>query len=256
MYKFSSYLINIKMKQNDPLKNNMILLFDSSMNFKDVYPKIKEKKPKIITFDYKSHILFEEKNISHEISDVYISQNDLDSIQERSYLFTHWFDEPKISNLLQYDDINIGELFYADFYYQLIPLLKKFFEVMKLFEFNKNSTFISSFLLYEMISSFTSSVITLGCNNLNSQNHYNAIKIPIKIGKFSYSIKLKYNYLQKLTKIFEKSFQLLLFSKNSKLKNGNTILFIDFTTKKYSHFFSMLDKFLINLVKFDRTIPA
>ncbi len=244
------------MKQNNPSKNDTILLFDSSMNFKDVYEIIREKKPKIITFDYESHVLFEEKNIYHEISDIYISKNDLDIMQEKSYLFAHWFDESKISNLVQYDGINIGELFYHDFYYCLIPLLKNFFEIMKLFESNKNSTFIASSVLYNIISSFTATVIKLRSNNLNLQNYNNAIKIPIKIGKFSYSIKLKYSYLQKLTKIFEKLFQFLLFTKDPKLKRGNTVLFIDFTTKKYSPLFSILGKFSINLVKFDRILPA
>jgi hypothetical protein len=244
------------LKQNISSNNNVILLLDSSVDFKDVCQIIKEKNPDIVTFDYESHILFKEKNIPHKISDTYISQNDLQSIQEKSYLFAHWFNESKISNLLQYDEINIGETFFIDFHYQLIPYLKKFFEIMKLFESNKNSMFITSSVLYNIISSFTSTVIKLKSDNLNLQNYDNAIKIPIKIGKFSYSIKLKYSYLQKLTKIFEKLFQFLLFTKDSKLKNGNTILFIDFTTKKYSHLFSILDKFSINLVKFDRIIPA
>ena len=72
------------MKQNNSSNNNTILLFDSSMNFKDVYPIIKEKKPKIVTFDYQSHKLFEQKNIQHEVSDVYITQNDLEHIQDKS----------------------------------------------------------------------------------------------------------------------------------------------------------------------------
>ena len=244
------------MKQNNSSKNNVILLIDSSMNFQDVYHIIKEKNPDIVTFDYKSHILFKEKNIPHKISDVYISHNDLQSIQEKSYLFAHWFNESKISNLLQYDDVNIGELFFQDFHYHLIPLLKNFLEIMTLFESNKNSTFITSSFLYDIVSCFTTSIIKITDHKINPKKYDNAIKIPINIGKFSYSIKLKYSYLQKLTKLFEKLFQFLLFKKHHNLKNGNTVLFVDFTTKKYDHLFSILDKFSINLVKFDRIIPA
>ncbi len=244
------------MNTNNSSNNNTVLLFDSSMNFKDISLIIEEKNLKIITFDYESHLLFEEKNIEHEISDIYLTQKDLEDIQEKSYFFAHWFDNSEISHLLHYDEINVGELFFADFHYQLVPRLKKFVEITKLFEFNKNSTFASSFILYEIISSFTTSVIQLKTNNFVTKNYDNFIKIPINIGKFSFSIKLKYNYLKKLTKFFEKLSKISLFQKYHRMKKGNTVLFIDFTTKKYKHIFNILDKFSINLVKFDRIIPA
>ena len=43
------------------LNNDEILLLDASMNFKDMYKVIKEKKPKIITFDYISHDILNKK---------------------------------------------------------------------------------------------------------------------------------------------------------------------------------------------------
>lgn len=226
------------------------------MNFKDVNSIIQEKKPKIITFDYESHVIFEQKNIQHEVSDAFLTKNDLKYIQDKSYLFAHWFDKQEISHLIKHDEINIGELFYDDFHRQLVPFLKKFLEIKKLFESYKNSTFFTSSLLFEIICSFTTSVIELKNSDSNTEIHNNSIKIPIKIGKFSYSIKLKYVYLQKLNKIFEKLFNLFLFKKNSYMKHGNTVLFTDFTTKKYRQIFKTLHKSTINLVKFDRIIPA
>ena len=180
----------------------MIVLFDSSMDFEAFYPIIKEKKPKIITFDYESHNLFEEKNIEHEVSDEYSTQKDLEYIQEKSYLFAHWFDKPEIWHLVNYAEINIGECFFNNFHFELVPYLKKFFEVTKLFEFNKNSTYVSSSILYEIISSLTTSVIKLKIKNIDIKNYDNTIQIPINIGKLSFSIKLKYNYLKKLTNFF------------------------------------------------------
>jgi hypothetical protein len=244
------------MNTDNSLNNNVILLFDSSMDFKSLYPIIKEKKPKIITFDYESHNLFEEKNIEHEVSDKYTTQKDLEYIQEKSYSFAKWFNDPKISHLINYDEINIGECFSSDFHYQLVPCLKKFFEVTKLFEFNKNSTYISSSILYEIISSLTTSVIKLKIKNIDTKKTNNAIKIPINIGKLSFSIKLKHNDLKKVNIFFNKLFQFLSIQKHDKLKSGNTVLFIDFTTKKYQNIFKILNDSVINLVKFDRAIPA
>ena len=244
------------MEQNTSSKNNMILLFDSSMNFKDVYSIIQEKKPKIITFDYESHVLFEEKNIPHEISDAYLSKGDLDYIQEKSYLFAHWHDQPKISNLLEYDGINIGELFFYDFHYQLVPILKKFFEIMKIFECNKNSTYFSSFILHDIISSFSTSVFKLEIDFIDTTIHDGVIKIKLNFGIFSFPIKLKYVYLKKLTKIYQRFFRIFLFKKNIDLQNTNTVLLVDFSTKRYNYLLKTFNKFSINLVKFDRLLPA
>lgn len=242
------------MKQNNFSENNTILLFDSSMKFEDVYTIIKEKKPKIVTFDYESHNLFEQKNIPHEVSDIYLSKNDLEFIQDKSYLFAQWFDDPLISNLIQYDGVNIGELFFYDFHYHLVPLLKKFIEITKLFESNKNSTYVSSPPLYDIITCFTNSAIKLEISNIDS-NYDNAVKIPIKFDKFSYSIKLKYAYLKKLNNVYE-FFQNFLLRNKFNFEKHSTTLFIDFTTKKYNYIFSILPEFSIKLVKFDRTIPA
>lgn len=241
------------MKQDDSPDNNTILLFDSSMNLRDVFPIIKEKNPKIITFDYNSHKLFEEKNIQHEISDNYISSDDLDYIQKKSYYFAYWFDKPEISDFVQYDEINIGESFYHDFHYNLVSFLKKFIEIKKLFESNKNSTYISSSLLCEIISSFTTSIIKLKINDIILKNINNSTEISLKIGKLP--IKITNNRFQKLKNIFEKLF-LYFLPRNSKLQKNNLILFIDFTTKKYRQIFNILSKFPVNIVKFYRIIPT
>ena len=64
------------MKQDSLSKNDIILLFDSSMNFQDVNKIIKEKKPRIITFDYDSHIKLNENKIDHITSDDFITKSE------------------------------------------------------------------------------------------------------------------------------------------------------------------------------------
>jgi hypothetical protein len=240
------------MNINNSSNNSTLLLFDSSMSFTDVSLIIKEKNPQIITFDYESHILLKKKDISHEISDSYATTHDLEYIQEQSYLFSKWFNESKISHLIYFEDINLGELFFNDFHYQLVPILKKIFEVKKIFESNKNSTFVTSNVLYKIIFSLTNLIIKLESNSQKIIDYDNSIKIPLKIGKFSFSIKLKYNYLKKLTYLFEKFNDLFSFSINS--NNNTNILLIDFTTKKYKQIFKNSDN--CNIIKFDRIIPA
>ena len=86
------------MNTNNSSNNSTILLFDSSMNFTDISLIIKEKNPQIITFDYESHLLLKKKDISHEISDSYTTDHDLEYVQEQSYLFSKWFYVSEISH--------------------------------------------------------------------------------------------------------------------------------------------------------------
>jgi len=63
------------------------------------------------------------KNIEHETSDKYIDEKDIIQIQEESYRLSSWYLENKIRSVLEYNQINIGELFYIEFYNKLVSVL-------------------------------------------------------------------------------------------------------------------------------------
>ena len=73
-------------------KKYSILFVDSSTSIDDVI-KIKNKisNIQIFSFDYISHKLLIKNNINHEISDKFLSENDLNIIQQKSYQFAEWY---------------------------------------------------------------------------------------------------------------------------------------------------------------------
>ena len=74
----------------------------------------------IISLDYDGHEILQSKNIEHKISDTYLNTTDLQSIQKLSYKFIKWFEDKKISKILEYEGINLGFLIQLEFNYFLV----------------------------------------------------------------------------------------------------------------------------------------
>ena len=137
--------------------HNSIILFDSSCNIKDL-TKNKIQNSLIITFDYDSHKKLEKSGINHLISDSYLDQHFLSSIDKICYGLSHWYKEKSIEKIVEYDGLNLGEFFYYDLYSILLPFLKKFFEISKIFKENSQSSFFTSNNLYDIIHSFSDNI--------------------------------------------------------------------------------------------------
>ena len=120
-----------------------IILIDSSFKFEEIKQFDKTNNSIIITFDYESHKKLSEAKIQHEISDTYLEESDISTIQEESYRFSNWFDEPSIIKSLLYEDHNLGELFYPEFHYFIVPFLKKFVEIRNITTKFAQAKFIS-----------------------------------------------------------------------------------------------------------------
>ena len=114
---------------NDNLKNE-ILLIDNSMdvNLINFNSNFKE----IITLDYLSHIKLKNKKINHTESETFIYKSEFDELDKLSYSFVNWHENSGIKNLIVYREVNVGKLFYAEFYASLLPVIKLFSEISKI----------------------------------------------------------------------------------------------------------------------------
>ena len=65
--------------------SNLVVLFDSTSDFDDLDETISNSKSKIISFDYETHKILNDKKINHEVSDSYLSREDLRTIQKTAY---------------------------------------------------------------------------------------------------------------------------------------------------------------------------
>src|SRR5574337_736049 len=179
-----------------------VLLLESKPKIEMIKEIVRTKKPVIITFDYETHKLLLENKIEHQISDEYITEDDLRSIQESSFLFAKWYEQKPINHLLKYDEINLGGLFYIEFHYLLVPFLKKFVEVSKIFAKFKDVEYLTTSLLYEMMINFTNKINDLKIEtNYSNEFLYDVIKTRLKIGGKFITLNIKRSHYRKLKEI-------------------------------------------------------
>ena len=230
--------------------NSKILLIDSSVDL----GKLKEINSfsQIIAFDYDSHQLLNQNNIPHKISDNYLTENDLDNIENNSMQLAKWYQEPDISKFLQYSNINIGELFYVETYYLLIRFLKKYLEIKFITKNFQNSFFYTSSNLFPIVKSFTNSVVQI--SGIKQDNFNELIEVPLRIGGFDLPFKVNKYTLSKIRGIPEFLSQYTIRSQIN--KNNKTILLYNVTTHRFSDFYSQLPNFPLNIVRYDTIIPA
>lgn len=232
-------------------KEQNIVLFDSNTNLKNLKNIISKKKSLIITFDYKSHEILSRKKIPHEISDTFLDQNKLQFLQNESFRLAKWF-ETKISQSIIYKNINLGELFYIDFYVFLLPILKKVFETIQISKQYPKANFFASYALYEMIKPLSKYVISLGGKKYSTQFYLDSISNRFKIGGRSFTIRLsqkRYNSLKKLSESFFKYF----FKQHYDYSKKSHIL-IEFDPLKYQELFLTSPK-NSNFVVYNRRRP-
>jgi len=233
-------------------KEQNIVLFESSTNLKNIEKFISKNDSIIITFDYKSHELLTLRKVSHKVSDSFLDEKDIHFLQKETYRLTKWF-KTKVSDSITYDNINLGELFYIDFYFILLPIMKKFFEVMRIIKKHPNAKFFASSGHYEIIKQFSQSVISLGGKKLSTKFYLDVISNRFEIGGKNFTINLskkRYNSLKKLSeKIMIKKIQKMNPSKK-------TILFTEFDPLRYSKIFSPELRDTSNILLYNRRRPT
>lgn len=238
---------------SEKLPSSSIVLFDSSSKIEDL-KKILNKKPRIISFDYESHEILEKNNITHEISDHFVSRDELVNVQNSCYNFAKWFEYDAIKKLIDYEGINLGLLIQVELNYFLVQFVKKFVEITKIFNQNRQAHFIASPALFDSIKLHTS-VTKLNSNIISQDFYYDVVKIPVNIKGHNFTIRFSKDRFNKLKKIFEITLKLLLGSPKIE-KTKKTILAIEFDTIRYKKIFENIPNTQLNLIVFNRRRPA
>jgi len=208
----------------------------------------------IITFDYSSHVFLSEQKIPHTISDEYNSIKELKIIEKLIYSFGYWYDLPSLKNDIFENNINLGELFFSEFNNELVPLLKKFFEISKIIKLNPISHYFVSENIFEIISIFTSNITKIKMRNQTISLH-NSIDVPLKFGSKQITLKLSTKNISRIQKLLNIFGRYLFFNKKIVLDFSN-ILLVNFTTLKSKELLLEIPNFDLNVIKYDRTIPS
>ena len=206
---------------------------------------------RIITFDYISHKNLLKNNITHEISDDFLDEKDIQLIQNESLNLTKWYDN-ELNDVLNYEEINLGRTFYVEFHQYLLQILKKILELKKITKELSNMELIVSPGLFQIAKEFHSSLRQLNIKIEKSESFLDdSIKFRItNTVKFDIS---KKSY-QKLKKSSEKIFSNIT---SNEMKDGvGSILFIEFDPIKYRKLFEISKNYSLNLILFNRRRPS
>lgn len=241
------------MEENLALKqNSIIVLFDSNSNIEEL-KKILHRNPLIISFDYETHQILEKNNIMHQISDDFVTRDDLVQIQNKCYDLVKWYETNPQSSLIEYEGVNLGSTIEVELNYFLVSFVKSFVEIAKIFAKNSYNAFIVSTKFYETISLFTNSVTKLETQTTDNQDfYYDSVNTSLKIRGHNFNLHLSKSQFDKLKKLFEIMLDLLF---NPKKINNKTVLLVEFNTISYKKIFETLPNIDLNLISYNRRRP-
>ena len=233
---------------------DQILLVDSSCDLKNL-KNIKSYK-KIITFDYETHKFLSNNKIAHDVSEVVLKIRDLEKIEKHSYKFMKWFEQPKIFDLLNYKNVNLGQIIVVEFHHFLISFLKTYIELLRILEIYGDVNYFCSTNLSEIMKHITKNIIIVDeKSHYENRFIYDTILYDFRVWKFSHSFKLSQNSFTKLKNLSEIISQKLI-SKNHLDKNHKMTLLLNFDLIRYRKLFHKLNEAPLNIIVFNRRKPA
>ena len=237
--------------ENSQIKKKIILL-DSIESVESIENELmKLNDARIITFDYVSHKSLLKSDIEHEISDNFLGEKEYESIQNKSMTLTKWYDG-ELSELLEYEKVNLGRIFYVEFHYYLLQILKKTLEVKKIVKELQDGDLIASPKLFNIAKEFNPSVIPFDSKVKENEDFLDdSIKFRLTNNvKFDLSRK---SY-QKLKGTSERIFSNI---RSNQMKNEEkSVLFVEFDPIKYEKLFKISKKYSFNFILFNRRRPS
>ena len=236
--------------------NSVILLIDSDFDLS----KIKTIKKdfhcdKIISFDYDSHKNLHLENTKHEISDEFITQEETNEIQNHLYTFSKWYDEKSLQKFFMVEGLNIGQLLQEQFIDYMIKFLKKFFEFKKIYEKFPDALFVSSGILYEISTIFSSNIQQVGINKVDNYDFvHDKVRVDVNVGKNRINFSLSSSKYKKIKHFSEKFTQSLFEPKIS--SSSPNVLLVELSTEIYQKLLDESRNHDINLIQFGIRRPA
>ena len=253
------FLLMIMIGKNGKSKNadnSVILLIDSDFDLS----KIKTIKKdfhcdKIISFDYDSHKNLNLENIEHETSDEFITQEETNEIQNHLYTFSKWYVEKSLQKFFMVEGLNIGQLLQEQFIDYMIKFLKKFFEFKKIYEKFPDALFVSSGILYEISTIFSSNIQQVGINKVDNYDFvHDKVRVDVNVGKNRINFSLSSSKYKKIKHFSEKFTQSLFEPKIS--SSSPNVLLVELSTEIYQKLLDESRNHDINLIQFGIRRPA
>ena len=229
------------------MKNNLVLI-DSTISYNEI--KELEKTSDFITFDNESHLMLVNHKIEHLKSDSFIQKHELDLIQNKTYDFSNWYKHEDLIDKLIYKNVNLGSLFYIEFWMFLIPVIKKFFEIIKISSEINERTIFSSPIICEIAKCIDLNFIKIGNKEKSIEYYYDSFKFENN----SLSLKLSSKNFNKLKNMSERIFSPLV--QENKINKNKRVLLVEFNTKTIQELLNEFKTHNIDTISYCRRRPT
>lgn len=240
--------------------DSVILVNDSSLISKLISDIFTPEKTKIISFDIITHNHLSGLNIKHEKVEDYLDENDYELIDRLSLDMSHnWYQLKKISDLLQFENINMGWLLESEITPYFLKILKNFIGVIRIIEKENPSVITGSISITSMAKIIKKNlVIHSHIAPTDATLSFDRVCIPINIGKKLFTIWISRKYALKIKNIMEwitnKIFR-FKFSIHNTSKN-KSILLLDFNPMFQKTLLKKLTEINKNIILLNERRPA
>ncbi|NWJ29651.1 hypothetical protein HX850_01855 [Marine Group I thaumarchaeote] len=210
----------------------------------------------IISFDVDTHKKLSKIGLDHEISDNYLSENEIDEAQKSAYFFGKWYENSEIKKYLMYENVNVAQLFHEQTVVFLSQFFKNFFEIENILKKFPNSKIFSTSNIFQISKIFSNSSTKIdNSKNKNIEFAHDKVRYNIKIGKKYFLFLIPKTYYLKIKKTSEYFYNKIFgFNKNIP-KTNDLILLIEFHTIRFKKLFLESNKNPL-LVYYGRRRPA
>jgi len=235
-------------------KTESILLVDESFDF-DKLKKYLNNSTEIISFDLISHKNLEKQNIDHISSDSFLSETDYKLIQEKSYELEQWYNSEELKSSLFFKNINLGQLTFVDTIYYITKSLKKFFEILKIYEKNPNFFYITTNSLSKILECFTNSFQNIENKKTLLPQYHKNVHYDYKFGGMNIGLNFSFKKYEKYKKLSEKFFSLFFNPKNIS-NDKKSVLLVEFDPVKFSNLLLESRSSSVDFVLYNKRKPS
>lgn len=209
--------------------NKSVILVEYNTDMK-MLKSLNHSQKNIITLDYVAHRNLTEEKIDHKLIEDYFNPDDEDHVDDLIIdKSTNWHKESKISELLEFEGINLGWQMDQLFFSYMALVIKKFVGIIRLAEKDPFEQVYCSRSVSKMIQGISTNakIFDLSTNS-EDDLHYENVEIPLKIGGKLIHLRISKNFALVVKKFMESSTSILVDSMPEQKKTRKRILLLDF----------------------------
>ncbi len=229
-----------------------IILIDNLTEINEIVDFL-DNETLVISFDYESHNKLLEQNITHTISDNFLIDANIGSLQKIGYEFLEWSNLISIKDKVSFLGINIPQLYNDQLIHSIIKIVKKFSELENIFNNFSNVHYYASGDLFLIIKQFTEQASKI-LNEKNDEFYFDKIKIETNLGTKNISLSISSSSYNSIKNIGEKIIRRTL-NQNDNF-SGSSTLVVELNTKLFENLFLESRNFNKNLLYYGRRRPA